>query len=368
MQNLRKELTDLFLKLLKIPSPSGEEKEMLEFCKSYLEFYEVKTEIHPKSLPFSNTGNLIGYLRGNKKGWLLLSAHLDTIRKGNPEIKYEIKKDIIKSSGSTILGADDKSGIAIILHLVKEIKEKQLSTPSLQIIFTVSEERGLKGASRINLNKIKSDFGIVLDGEGGSGIIYNGAPTGIKFLIEFYGRSAHAGIRPEEGINTIVMASEFIRCFKWGRLGKKTTNNVGRIVGGEARNIVPDKVEVEGEIRSFYTKKIEDFIKNLNKKAEFIQNKYKGKIKINIEKNYDGYTIPVSNPFLKKIKEIAKLSEISLNFIHSCGGSDANVFNKKCPTIVMATGKRNNHTFREYIKIEDMVNTYILLKKIITLW
>ena len=168
----------------------------------------------------------------------------------NPELKNNIGKTIITSDGTTLLGADDKAGIAAILEAIHSLHEKGLRHRSLEVVFTISEEIGTVGAKRLDYSLVSAKQGICLDAKGPSSNIVTSAPSLVAIEVTITGRAAHAGSAPEKGINAIVVAAEAISNLSWGRLDEETTANVGVIQGGVARNVVPETVTVTAELRS----------------------------------------------------------------------------------------------------------------------
>ncbi len=230
-------LIDSFIKLVQIDSESGEEREIIDYLQSELRNLIFKCEI-------DKTGNLIA--SNGSKPVVALTAHVDTVKPGK-DIKPIITKDgLIKTDGSTILGADDKTGVASILEILRTLNENNKSV-QLEIIFTVQEETGLIGSKNLDFKAIKSKQALNLDAEPGHIII--GEPANMCFDIEVLGKTAHA-MHPEKGINAIEIAAKSIEKIKWGRIDEETTLNVGVIKGGLARNIVPDRVLIEAEVRS----------------------------------------------------------------------------------------------------------------------
>ncbi len=198
----QKRLVSEFIKLVKISSESGEEQEIIKYLKKELQKLGFKTFI-------DKTGNLIA--RNSEKPKLILSAHTDTVKQGKNIKPIITKSGVIKTDGSTILGADNKSGIAAILEVLRMVKDNKQKI-GLEVVFTVSEEIGLIGSSNLDFKKLKAKKAINIDGRPGR--IDAGEPATMHFDIEITGKAAHAGLRPEEGINAIRIASESISKIK----------------------------------------------------------------------------------------------------------------------------------------------------------
>jgi len=258
----RERMTELFLQLVQIDSGSENEAEIGRFVADLLKQIgadEVLVDNASEKLGGTG-GNVFAHFKGTAPAPpVLLSAHLDTVAptRGIRIIKTETE---IKTDGTTILGADNKAGIALIIEAVRTLRERNLPCPPIEVVFTVREEKGLLGAKVFDKTKLRARYGFVVDGAGKPGDLIVGSPTHFRFEVTFVGKSAHAGVEPEKGINAIVMAAEAISAMKWGRLDEDTTANVGVIEGGQAMNVVPDKCKVVGEFRSHDPKRVESLL------------------------------------------------------------------------------------------------------------
>ncbi|HWV47184.1 MAG TPA: M20/M25/M40 family metallo-hydrolase, partial [Nitrospira sp.] len=241
-------LLQTFLEMVRIDSPSGEEEAMRDYLIA---------RVSEKGLQYQvdDGGNLIVEVPGHQashEGILVLSGHMDVVppcHNIQPMVE-EIDGDrLISSDNTTVLGADDKSGLAPILEAVFYSMEHQLPRPNIRLIFTTREETALAGAKELNDDSLKANFAVTLDHTGKQGVIINQAPTYIEFEIECKGKSVHAGIMPEQGVNAIVFAGKVIEKLHLGRIDELTTCNIGFLTGGKATNIVPDLAVLRGELR-----------------------------------------------------------------------------------------------------------------------
>lgn len=349
-----KRLVNTFLELIKIDSESGKEKKVRKYLQKKLCELGLDVALDKK-------GNIYAILHGTITGkTLLFSAHMDTVKPGKG-IKPVLKGDKIFSKGDTILGGDDKSGIAEILETICLIKEKKIETTSLVFIFTVEEEVGLKGAKE--LEAVQVDYGFVLDTGGEIGTVVVKAPTHYSFTAEIIGKSAHAGMEPEKGINAIATSSRAISSCKTGRIDEETVANIGIIEGGTATNVVPDRVLVKGEARSFSKKKVKKTIKDIKEVFSKECKKAGAELIFKKEKDYSSFDLSQEKELLNICKRASKSIGLNHQEKSTGGGSDANIFNKMgIPTVVISTGMKNVHTCEEEIKISDMVKAteYIL--------
>ncbi|MFH0887212.1 MAG: M20/M25/M40 family metallo-hydrolase, partial [bacterium] len=236
----KKRLVKEFVKLVRIDSISKKEGKIAGYIKKELKDLGLRVkEDNAGSKLGGESGNIIGYMKGVKKyPRLLFNAHLDTHIPGE-NIKPKIRGLKIYSSGDTILGADDKAGVAAMLEMIKVIKEDKISHGDLVILFTVAEEIGLAGAKHLKKKDIAADAGFAIDG-GRSNKIVISAPEQVNIEVDIKGRAAHAGVHPEHGLSAIKVAAKAISCIKEGRIDFETTANIGIIKGGMATNIVPE--------------------------------------------------------------------------------------------------------------------------------
>jgi len=327
----------------------------------------------------SNTGNLIARFAGNGSAEkqappLLLNAHMDTVEPGRG-VTAILKDGNFTSSGSTILGADDKSAIAVILEAIRILKENDIRHGPLEIVFTVCEEIGLLGAKHLDYSLINAKYGYTLDTFDIEGIVTR-APAANRIEFKIHGKDAHAGAEPEKGINAIVLAGKAIAGLDTGRIDHETTCNIGIIEGGIATNIVPNLVTVKSEARSHDKEKLSNITnKIVSSFNEVVENSRKYSpdnrlpyVDINIESEFPLTNVPENHPVVAiACKALASLG-MEMKTKTTGGGSDANIFFEKgIITGVLGTGMRNVHTVRESIQLDDMVKTTQLLLEIIKL-
>ncbi len=373
----RDRVVSQFIEMVKISSESLQEREMADYLIEFFkkEFSVDVFEDNAGSKIGGSTGNLIVKIDGKGEP-LLLTAHIDTVKPGR-NVNPLIKDDRVVSDGTTILGADDKSGIAMIIEALRVIKENNFEMPSLEIVFTVAEEIGLLGAKNLDKDKLKAKYGIALDSEDIEGV-YNRAPSQNSITIEFYGKKSHAGMAPELGLNAILLASESISNMPIGRLDAETTSNIGVIEGGVATNIVPDRVVVKGEVRShdedkleYYTNRMREEVYNSVRRNYTIigGKKYYGNVSFNAIREYSRMYVKEDSYIVDIMKKAYMENNEEMKLLTGGGGSDANIFNGYgIETVIMGTGMQNVHTVDEYIKIEDLVRGSSILLSILKNW
>ncbi len=360
-----KRLIESFMELVKIDSVSREEKEVADFLVKKLEDLGLEVMVDQAGEKVkSNSGNIIARLKGNikKATPIMFSAHMDTVVPGK-NIKPICDGEKIVSDGKTILGADDKAAIAALLEALYIIKENSIPCGDIEIVFSICEEIGLRGAKNLDISDLNARMAFVLDCGGQVGEIISAAPSQNSLKIIIHGKSAHAGSNPEEGINAIQVAGFALSRMKLGRIDEETTTNIGIISGGKATNIIPDEVTLEGEVRSRNEEKLEKYTKKLKQIVEDTAREFKAKAEVKINREYDCYNLSTDDQVVKIAMKAAKDMGLESTLHPSGGGSDANVFNKKgFPSVDLAIGMEKVHTVDEYILVKNLRNTveYVL--------
>lgn len=360
-----KRLVESFMELVRIDSISREERDLADFLIEKLEDLGLEVIVDQAGEKVkSNCGNIIARFKGNIKEVtpIMFSAHMDTVVPGK-NIEPVCEGDKILSSGKTILGADDKAAIAALLEALHIIKEDNISCGDIEILFTICEEIGLKGAKNLDISSLNARMAFVLDSGGPVGEIVSAAPSQNSLKIIIHGKSAHAGSNPEEGINAIQVAGFALSRMKLGRIDEETTTNIGIISGGKATNIIPDEVILEGEVRSRNEEKLEKYTKILKQVVEDTAQEFKAKAEVIINREFYCYNLSTDDRIVKIAMKAAKDMGLEPLLRPSGGGSDANVFNKKgFPSVDLAIGMEKVHTVDEYILVKNLKNTveYVL--------
>jgi tripeptide aminopeptidase len=323
----------------------------------------------------SDTGNLFARLRGANYGpALLLNAHMDTVQPGEG-VSVQFEDGLFTSDGQTILGADDKSAIAVILEALNVLRERDIPHGPVEIVLTTCEEVGLAGARHLDFSRVTAPFGYTLDGSDTDGIIVQ-APSANRFEIRVIGRDAHAGAHPEQGINAIHLAAKAMAELTIGRIDRETTCNIGRIEGGTATNVVPPLVILQGEARSHDETKLESVTSGILAAFErIVAAEREGRspdglprLEARVERSYSATRIPVEHPLVDLAQRAAQGLGRNLRTKISGGGSDANIFFEKgIPLGILGTGMREIHTVREHVRLDDMIRATELLLEIIRL-
>ncbi len=369
-------LSETFKYLVEIDSVSREEGKFAKQIKEILESMGAKTFVdNAGEKTGSDTGNLVAKFKGNVAvPPLLINAHMDTVEPGKG-IKALFKNGIFTSDGSTILGADDKSSIAVILESLRVLKESELQHGPIDLVLTICEEIGLLGAKHFDSSLIDAKFGYALDATDVNGIIVR-APAANKFEFKIHGKDSHAGAAPEKGINAILLASKAIAGLEMGRIDVETTCNIGIIEGGIATNIVPNLVTVKGEVRSHDTDKLTKVTDNIvSSFKDVVESSSKmdskdnlPRLEMSIENDFPRTDIPEDHPVVEMAVQAGKNLGRKIVCKASGGGADANIFFKTgIITGVLGTGMRNMHSVRENVELDSMVKATELLIEIIKL-
>lgn len=340
-------VVELFCDLVKINSESGQELEIAEFIIARLKGLGVAADA-------DTYGNVIAYVPGVGSP-LLLSAHMDTVKPG-ANVRPQVDKTKIKTDGTTILGADDKAGIAEILIAVEHLVKNKLQHRALELVFSREEEIGSIGVKNLDYKKIKAKEALVLDHTAHPGKIVLGAPYITKIDIEVVGRAAHAS-KPEGGINAITVASQAIAKLKIGRIDHETTSNIGVINGGLIRNGVPDKVIMAAEVRSHNKNKLDKQIAKF--KSVFMATAQKNQAKVDIKLTHSaiGYSFSVTDRLIKQIEKSFIENGVQVEKAKIGGASDADIFHMHgIQAVPLGSGGQNPHSVHEMIHIKEMLD------------
>ncbi|WP_339227897.1 M20/M25/M40 family metallo-hydrolase [Oceanobacillus sp. FSL K6-2867] len=369
MTNVNQErLVEEFIELVKIDSETKFETEIAEvlkdkFAKLGVEVYEDES----KDKTGHGAGNLICTLKGNAEGadTIYFTSHMDTVVPGRG-IQPSIKDGYITSDGTTILGADDKAGLAAMLEAIRVIKENNIEHGDIQFVITVGEESGLVGAKELDSSRIHAKYGYALDSDGDVGDIVVAAPTQAKVFAVIKGKTAHAGLEPEKGISAITLAAKAISKMPLGRIDEETTANIGRFEGGKQTNIVVDHVEILAEARSLVPEKMDAQVAKMKEAFESTAAEYGGSADVTIKVMYPGFSQQAGDQVVEVARKAAESIGRESKLLKSGGGSDANVIaGFGIPTVNLAVGYEGIHTTNERIAVADLVKVTELVTAII---
>ncbi len=365
----RQRLIGELVELVQISSPSSKEGAVAKVLVDKLEQLGFEVYVDDAGVKSGGeTGNIIATLKGTKQGKaVLFSSHMDTVNpaEGIKPIIDEVN-GIIKSDGTTVLGSDDKGGIAAILEAIRIIKENNIEHGDIQVVFSIWEEGGLFGAKYLDYSKINADFAFVLDGGGAPGKIIVKAPAQDSIEVKIKGKPAHAGLVPEEGISAIMVASRAIENMKLLRIDEDTTANIGTIKGGVATNIVMPELEILAEARSLDNSKLDAQTQHMVDTFKQAADDFGAEIEIKTKRMYEAFSVDENDEIVNMLKKIFSKMNIEPTVISTGGGSDTNILNANgIKAVNLSVGMEKAHTLEEYIAIEDLMNSAKMVVEII---
>jgi tripeptide aminopeptidase len=359
----RDRLVREFMELVRIDSETGQEREISRVLQQKLSDLGLQVvEDDSAGRSGHGSGNLIATLEAAEgcaeAPVIYFTSHMDTVAPGKG-IKPRLDKDgYIRSDGTTILGSDDKAGLAAMLEAIRVMREKHLPHGVIRFVITAGEESGLMGARSMDPQWLKASFGYALDSTGPVGDIAVAAPAQAKIHITFKGRSAHAGVNPEDGISAIQVASRAISRMPLGRIDKETTANIGSFSGGGATNIVCERAELVAEARSLQREKLDRQLEAMRRACQEAAREAGAGVEFESERIYPEFrfdeTAPVVQTAMNALRKIGRTPRL----FHTGGGSDANIFNGMgIPTVNLAVGYEHIHTTKEQMPVTELVKT-----------
>lgn len=350
-------LLNEFIELVQIDSETKHEGKIAQVLKRKLTDLGVDVfEDDTTKQTGHGAGNLICNIPGNVADAdpIYFTCHMDTVVPGNG-VKPSIKDGYVVTDGTTILGADDKAGLAVMIETVRVLKEQNLSHGDIQFVITVGEESGLVGAKALDSTLLKAKYGYAIDSDGKVGNIVVAAPTQAKLNILIEGKTAHAGVAPEKGVSAITIAAKAIAKMPLGRIDEETTANIGRFAGGQQTNIVCDHVEILAEARSLVPEKMEAQVEKMKHAFESVAKEMGGKAQVDVNIMYPGFKLGEGDLVVEVARQAAEKIGRDCALVKSGGGSDANVFaGFGIPTVNLAVGYEEIHTTNERMPIEEL--------------
>jgi tripeptide aminopeptidase len=346
-----------FLTLVQIDSVTYEEREIVEWLAKEFEMLGL-TATNDRT-GRDGAGNLHVRVPGSRQDIppILMCAHTDTVEPGRG-VKPVVRDGVIRTDGTTILGADNKASIAALLEAVRTIRRHNMPHRDVDLLFTWGEERGHAGAVAFDVSRLKARIGVTLDDTASPGRVTVAAPSYCSIHAKFIGKAAHAGAAPEQGISAIVAAAAAIGRMKLGRIDMETTANVGLIRGGSARNAVPGLTELEAEARSLDNAKLEALVGSLRRALGEGAQSAGAIVEATIKQEYAAYRLTPDEPIVQEVTRAIQRVGLSCSLGASGGGSDSNTFNEKGLRCVnVGIGMSEIHTVNEKIEIEDLGKT-----------
>lgn len=364
-----------FMEMVQINSVSKNERQMADFLLDHFKSlgYQVIEDLKSqKQVDGASAGNVLVYVPGQgdliDAPTILLCAHMDTVEPGN-NIKPRLSEDgkYVISDGTTILGADDKGGIAQIVEIIQILREQKLSHPPLELLFPICEEIRLLGTRALDTTKIHAKIAYVLDGGPDVGDVLIGGPTAYDVQGKIIGKSAHAGVEPELGISSIQVLGKAIAQMKLLKVDEDTSSNIGFVSTAYPLNVVPEITTFGFEVRSLKDDKAQKQLDHLMETVEVSCQEYGARVEWEINKVLTAYRIAGENPVLKHYHHICQLHGIEVKETISRGGTDlSSLIAHGIDGIVIATGGESPHMLEERLNIDIFIRSISLLLKLIT--
>ncbi|HWF36693.1 MAG TPA: M20/M25/M40 family metallo-hydrolase [Solirubrobacteraceae bacterium] len=352
----RARLNDTFAALCRIESPSGHERACADRVAGELRGLGLTVEEDDAGAAVgADAGNLLTRIPGARPESLLLCAHLDTVPPLAP-IDPVIVDGGWENAAEGILGADNKAAVAALIELARRYAGRGEAPPvGIELLFTVSEENGLRGATAFDVSRLTSGFGYVFDHATPIGGIVVGAPTYDQIVAVFHGRAAHAGIRPEEGRSAVAAAARAIADMHLGRLDEETTANVGTIAGGTATNVVPERCRVEAEVRGLDDARVAAVVTEMVDHFQDAANEAECDLDVTVERQFQGYRSKPGAPHIVAARRALEACGYQPHHLVTGGGSDANAFQAAgLPCANLADGTQRNHEPGERISVDSL--------------
>jgi tripeptide aminopeptidase len=370
----RRRLNESFAALCAIPSPFGREQAVADHVAAQLRAIGIEVEEDDAAAATgAQCGNLLARIRAGRARSdrsVMLCAHLDTVPHTGV-IEPVVVDDAWVSAGDTILGADNKAAVAVLLAVAQRAAVEGAPV-GVELLFTVSEENALAGAKAFDVSKLESEAGYVLDHASPIGEIVVASPTYVRVEAAFHGAAAHAGIRPEAGRNAIAAAARAIAAMPLGRLDHETTTNVGTITGGAGgTNIVPERCSFLAEARSLNDDRVQAVVADMVAHIHDAANDpaFECDVDVAVERLFQGYRHRPNAPQVAAAEAALRACGYTPRRIATGGGSDANAFEAAgfaCTNL--ANGTERNHEPDERVSIaalEGMLDvTFALLDEL----
>lgn len=370
----RRAVTNL-MRLLAIEGPSGREGRVADAVETLARragcrpSWIARDDAHRRIGDGFETGNLIVRLPGTRRApRRLFAGHMDTVPlcRGARPVR---RGGRIVAAGETGLGGDNRTAVACLVTVIETLLERGLSHPPLTFLFTVGEETGLRGSSAVRLTDLgRPRLGFNVDG-GDPRELWVGAIGAERWTVDVRGRSAHAGVHPEDGVSAALVAARAIAAASadgwFGAIrgnGRRGTANVGSIVGGEATNQVTDHVRVTGESRShdprFLRRITAAWRRAFERAARGVRSRegVRGRVEFHARTDYAAFELAPGEPVVRAASAALRGLGLCPHLRLADGGLDANALNARgVPTVTLGAGQHAPHTVDEYVEIDEYV-------------
>jgi tripeptide aminopeptidase len=365
----RERLLRTFQTLVSIDSPSYGERRMGDHLKQQLASLGISPEEDGAGAAIGgNCGNIYAFLPGDESlPPLLFCTHMDTVEPGAGKRAVMGEDGVIRSGGDTVLGADDCAGTAAILEALRVIREQALRHRPIEILFTAAEEAYSKGTAKLDFSKIRSREAYILDLTGPVGSAAYQAPSILSLTVSVRGRSSHAGFAPQDGVHAIQAAADAVARLPMGKIDGETTCNIGVIRGGRATNIVPDRCELQGEIRSYSHERALELSENVRRHFEDAAHSFGAEVDFALQTNCEAYRTPLEHPVVRRLQKVCGERQLPCSLVRTFGGSDNNVLaTQGIAGIVLASAMHNCHSCEEFTTAEELIRLAELTLSLMT--
>jgi len=361
-------LARTFVELCRIPSPSRHEGAVAAYVRAQVEALGLRVEEDDAGAALgSDTGNLIVHTEGRGEPFFL-TAHMDTVPPTpvDGQVPVVVEGDRVHTGGRSILGGDDKAGVAVALEMLRLAAEQ--SFRPLDVVFTVQEELGARGATHLAAERLRAREGFVLDGDTPVGVAIRRSPHKVRYYLTVTGRAAHAALNPEDGINAIAAIGAVAAALPTGKLDALSVANIGRIEGGGAINVVPERAELIGELRSHERATLEAYQARIGAVAHERAAAYGARADLRWEPLYPGYDVPENAPIARLFARACAAEGVQAAFEATYGGGDANPLNGKGRAcVVFGLGMQAIHSPQEYILLSDIARAARILRRALSM-
>ncbi len=363
----KERLQSLFCELAAIDSPSLSERALCDRLKQKLKELGISSQEDAAGVQIGgNAGNLYAYIDGTPElSPILLSAHLDTVSPALGKTCILHPDGRMTSDGTTVLGADDLSGVCVILEALRSVLSEKKEHRPLELLFSVSEETYCTGIKQFDFSMLKSREAYVFDLSGAVGRAAYQAPSILSFQAVFHGRSAHAAFSPQDGIHAIKAAADAISRIPCGKIDDATIN-IGTINGGNADNIVPEHCSITGEVRSFSDESARKKLKDIKAVCLSCAQKLGAAAEFETKTLCRAYCVAPTAPVAVRFQKVCAQLGLSGTLERTYGGSDNNpFFEHGIQGLVVAAGMNNCHSCEEYTSISELEKAAQLVRALI---
>ncbi len=351
------EVARLFVRLCEIPSPSGDEGAVAAAVRSELARMgaEVSEDTAATSLAGAGCNNIVARFAPTAEGVpIMFCAHLDTVPVLGP-IEVVEADGVLTNRHAAILGGDDKSAVAALLHALDRVVREGIPHAGIELLFTPCEEVGLRGAAFFDPGVLRAAHGFVFDHTGPIGGIVTSAPTNREILMTVRGVAAHAGIHPEAGRSAITATSRAIAAMPLGRIDERTTANIGTISGGSATNVVASECVVAAECRSLDPGALDRQVTAMLDAVTWAATECECDVEVSVRDHFTGYVLDEDAPQVARAARALAACGFAPVFRASGGGSDVNaLLVNGFSAVNLCNAMVDVHTPEERIRIADI--------------